>query len=356
MELILKKDSTSVDLIAGYPYLIFSISVSAQLLVIFKGYMATQMLCALPVHVLFSILASSDLESLIQLKLVNKFFYNLIKSFLEDPKFIAHRFKKLTNVDTVICDPAHGILVSHNGLVHAMVDMPIHMSSKICHCNGIICVSNDIFKETYLINPANKEYHRLPHSVLHNKYLVSGMGLGFDPRVDDFNALRFGINSDQRTVVELYSLRTDSWRIITAPIPLRYYCKVLKSIFCRGVYYWSFYGMKNNFILCFNMDKEEFHKLPLPEDFQSLEKSWTISDLEGSFSLIAYPGDPTKDLVIEVWVLDGVSPTVQHMWKKLVVVGPLQPDIQGTPTNFWKTNELLIISPEGYASSICTQT
>ena len=99
MELIFKKVTTYVDLIAGYPYLIFSISVSAQLLVIFKGYMATQMLCALPVHVLFSILASSDLESLIQLKLVNKFFYNFIKSFLEDPKFIAHRFKKLTNVE-----------------------------------------------------------------------------------------------------------------------------------------------------------------------------------------------------------------------------------------------------------------
>ena len=72
--------------------------------------------------------------------------------------------------------------------------------------------------------------------------------------------------------------------------------------------------------------------------------------------MIAYLGDPTKDLVIEVWVLDGVSPTVQDMWKKLVVVGPLQLDIQGTPTNLWKTNELLIISLEGYASSICTQT
>lgn len=306
--------------------------------------------------VLFSIFTSADLESLTQLKLVNKFFYNLIKSFLEDPKFIAHQFKKLTNIDTLICDLAHGILVSHNGLVHVMVDMPIHMSSKICHYNGIIYVSNNSFKEIYLINPANKEYHRLLHSMLHNKYLVSGMGLGFDPRVNDFSALRFGTNFDQRTVGELYSLRTGSWRIITTPTALRYYCKVLKSIFCRGVCYQSFYGMKKNFILCFNMDKEEFQKLPLPEDFQSLDKSWTILDLEGSFSLIAYPVDPTKDLVIEVWVVDYVSPTVQEMWKKLVVVGPLQPDIQGTPTNLWNSNILLIISPKRYASSICTQT
>ena len=71
--------------------------------------------------------------------------------------------------------------------------------------------------------------------------------------------------------------------------------------------------------------------------------------------MIAYPGNPTKDLVIEVWVLDGVSLTAQDMWKKLVVVGPLQPNIQGTPTNFWNAKELLIISQEGYASSICTQ-
>ena len=60
--------------------------------------------------------------------------------------------------------------------------------------------------------------------------------------------------------------------------------------------------------------------------------------------------------MIEVWVLDCVSPNVQVMWKKLVVVGPLELDIQGTPANFRKTNELLIISPKGNASSINIHT
>ena len=82
------------------------------------------------------------------------------------------------------------------------------------------------------------------------------------------------------------------------------------------------------------MYNEEFYKLPLPEDVHSLEKSWTILDLEGSFSLITYLGDPTNELVIEVRVLDCVSPIAQDMCNKVVVVGPLQPDIQGTPTNF----------------------
>ena len=232
--------------IARYPYLIFLISVSAQLLNNVEVYMVTQMLCAIPVHVLFSIFASSKLDLLIQLELVNKFFYNVIKYFLEDSYFIAHRFKKFTNGDTMICDPAHGILVSNNGLVQVMVDMHIHMSSTICHCNGIFCLNNNRFKETYIISPAMKEFHRLQHSLLHAKYLVSGMRLGFDSRENDFNALRFGIDSNQRTVVELYSLRNDSWRNITAPTPIRYCCKLLKSIFYGSVYYWSFYGMKKN--------------------------------------------------------------------------------------------------------------
>ena len=51
-----------------------------------------------------------------------------------------------------------------------------------------------------------------------------------------------------------------------------------------------------------------------------------------------------------------MSPNVQVIWKKLEAVGPLELDIQGTPINFLKTNELLIISLVGYSSSINIHT
>ena len=66
--------------------------------------------------------------------------------------------------------------------------------------------------ETYLVNHAIKEFHRLPQLEIHANILVGGMGLGYDSRGKDFKVIQIGTGVDQITVAEMYSLSTDAWR------------------------------------------------------------------------------------------------------------------------------------------------
>ena len=285
---------------------------------------------------------------------MNKFYYSIITSFLKDPNFISQRLKKFSNDYAIICDPARGKLVNENGKIQRMVETPFEWTSFCFHCNGIICISDRNLTETYLVNPAIKEFHRIPQPETHAKILLGGMGLGFDSVARNFKVIRIGIGSDHRTVVEIYSLSTDAWRVITAPIPLKPYYNVFKTIFCDGVFYWSFSGMKRASILCFNMYDEVLYTIPVPENFYNENKGWTITIFNGSFALITYPLFQYIKLVVEVWVVDSLCPNVQ--WKKLLSIGPLAPHIQGTPLDFWKMDELLIHHPLGFGTSYNIRT
>ena len=314
------------------------------------------MLCDMPLLILFLIFTFVDLETLILFKRVNKFYYNLITSLLKDPHFISERFKDFSKESGVLCDPARGFLVSENGNLQVMIEMPITMTSTCLQCNGVMCISDKNMMETYLVNPAIKEFHRLPQPEMHANILVGGMELGYDSGGRDFKVIRIGTGADQITVAEIYSLSTDAWRHIAAPVLLKRYYKVLKSVYCDDVFYWSFYGMKSTFILCFNMYDEEFYTLPLPRNFYNEDKAWTIAVFNGSLALITYPLFAVYDLVIEVWVVDSFSTNVGVCWKKIVSVGPLEPCMQGTPLDFWNNDELLIHHPGGYASSYNIRT
>ena len=78
----------------------------------------------MPCLVLFIIFSFTDIDSLIQFKRVNKFYYAIITSFLKDPNFISQRLKKFSNDYAIICDPARGKLVNENGKIQRMVEMP----------------------------------------------------------------------------------------------------------------------------------------------------------------------------------------------------------------------------------------
>ena len=116
---------------------------------------------------------------------------------------------------------------------------------------------------------------------MHANILVGGMGLGYDSRGRDFKVIQIGIGADQITVAEMYSLSTDAWRHIVAPVLLKRYYNVLKSVFCDDVFYWSFCGMKSTFILCFNMYDEEFYTFPLPRNFCNKTKHGPLQFLMG---------------------------------------------------------------------------
>ena len=46
-------------------------------------------------------------------------------SFLKNPKFVANRLKHFTHNDRIICDPGRRVLVTGDGHIHIMPQMPI---------------------------------------------------------------------------------------------------------------------------------------------------------------------------------------------------------------------------------------
>ena len=119
-----------------------------------------------------------------------------------------------------------------------MVDMPIYVSSSVHYYNGIICVDDRRLNQYLLINLANKEYHKIPQSMLYDRViLMYRMGLRFDSRDNDFKIVRYGSGTNMKPIVEIYNLMTNSWRVISSPLPLKHYYQSLKSMFSGGYYF-----------------------------------------------------------------------------------------------------------------------
>ena len=173
-----------------------------------------------------------------------------------------------------------------------------------------------------------------PPPLIGDKFILHGMRIGYNSITDDFNVVRIGYGPDPCTVAKICSLKTDSRRVKMTTISLSYFLKALKLVFYDDMYYWSFFGLRNTFILCFNLQCQEFYKLQLPKDFYSQFKAWTISKLNGSLSLILYPIYEYLNLVIEVWVLSSMAPYDHVSWKKLLTIGPLHPCVLEIPFEF----------------------
>ena len=130
--------------------------------------------------------------------------------------------------------------------------------------------------------------------------LMYRMGLGFYNRNNNLKFVRYGSRTNIKPAAEIYSLITDSWRVISSPRPLKHYYRSLKSVLCGGYYFWKIYGLKNNFILCFNLIDEVFFLIPLLDVFHQQNKSWTFSAVDEQLSIIVYPTSTIEPLIIEL--------------------------------------------------------
>jgi hypothetical protein len=97
-------------------------------------------------------------------------------------------------------------------------------------CNGIFCFAATLLKGTemepsddydqiVLWNPATRESKKLPqfHRPQDETDPVYDFGLGFDPKTNDYKVIRILTFSSQCEVA-VYSLRSDSWRVIDSSL------------------------------------------------------------------------------------------------------------------------------------------
>ena len=82
----------------------------------------------------------------------------------------------------------------------------------------------------------------------------------------------------------------------------------------------NFYGLKNNFILGFNLVDEVFSIIPLPELFHQQSKSWTFSVMDEQLSIIVCLTSTIEPLTIELWILRSLFPGVDVIWAKIKTI------------------------------------
>ncbi|KAL5702810.1 hypothetical protein ACHQM5_027978 [Ranunculus cassubicifolius] len=89
----------------------------------------------------------------------------------------------------------------------------------LASCNGILCLQHTEYLYVYLWNPATKQFKAIveaPSDRYHKGNEVS-VGFGFDVKSNDYKIVRFTscFESDRSSSdIRLYSLGTDSWKVI----------------------------------------------------------------------------------------------------------------------------------------------
>lgn len=84
--------------------------------------------------------------------------------------------------------------------------------------NGLVCISDDqdvlSCRSPILIwNPSIKKFKTLPLST-NNKFRYMSLQFGFHPRVNDYKVIRMMWVNKDAFAVEVYSLSTNSWKMI----------------------------------------------------------------------------------------------------------------------------------------------
>ncbi|XVF69225.1 hypothetical protein PTKIN_Ptkin11bG0063900 [Pterospermum kingtungense] len=209
-------------------------------------------------------------------------------------------------------------------------------------CNGLLCLC--FTDKAILWNPSTREFKTLPPSPLQNLPNLPpapffGLELGFDSKTDDYKVVRFFLNCvvSWNYQVELYSLKSDSWKGITLPkaIPSGS-SSGLSSCCINGFWYWhaADTGLLYSAILSLDMANEKFYTLPSPEFGGSFQK-YAVQVLEFNGSLgVIFHSRRGIEKSFDIWVMMSGSWTKQFSVESVSGVE--------WPLGFWKNGELFL--------------
>ncbi|KAM7503253.1 hypothetical protein LguiB_002157 [Lonicera macranthoides] len=199
-------------------------------------------------------------------------------------------------------------------------------------CNGLVCLSIlPIGSIILLWNPATREFKDLPIAMIPRPQAVPitvAIGFGFDPVADDYKVLRIVYYCYPLNQVEVYSLRSNTWREIKRTVQFLIFesgCRV----FLKGRFHWSAVGFGTmngrKLIVSFDMGDENFRYIMPPnfglrDDDHDLDVKvrWTSMVLNESLAVVACDGIvPNKKF--DVWVMNEYG--VASSWTKYMSFG-----------------------------------
>ncbi|XP_050253453.1 F-box/kelch-repeat protein At3g23880-like isoform X1 [Quercus robur] len=311
----------------------------------------------LPEEIVLEILARLPVKSLLKFRCVCKTWY----SYITNPNFIStHLLCYNNNHDGgyVIHMPKATFSMAYFHLPHSQIctlafdrtfetisefRIPFTFESGypslVGSCNGILCFTDFIIsksKDVYLWNPSIRKFKRLPNTCLTQLSNVA-LGFGYDSQNNDYKVVRFSwtiAKPKPPPEVEVYSLSSDSWKIIELGISWRpnvlahYFNYTLTFPFVIGHLHWMIEmideggaqeGRFTSMILSFNVNSEKFKELPLPDDEGNCI-SKCLTSFKEKLALIKFEScvPPHSMLLCSIWLMREYG--VFDSWNKLCVV------------------------------------
>ncbi|PIA40695.1 hypothetical protein AQUCO_02400039v1 [Aquilegia coerulea] len=347
----------------------------------------------LPEHLLVLILIWLPVKSLLRFKSVCKYWYALIKS----SNFINHHllhnncssssssFSCSIISKGLICwkTKPHCEFISLSGdlfenLVHldfAKDQLGSYKSSILVgqltfvnSCNGIICLHTYFSPDVTLWNPATKQLRPLPlppiapRSSFPRKFVTTPL-FGFDVRTKDYKVAIFIEKKDEpwddkpNSVVQVYNLSTDSWRIIHKDFLLPFDNistsrpnVVYKNgiCFCCGTYKSNEFVWKHWVLISFNFTTEVIRTtlMPVPDTHDTI-CMYALDFFDDN--IVCLSRGRWEKHTYDKWVLHGYG-TVNESWTKLYTYESF-PDIR--PIKFSKNKDFLVLGINVGALFLC---
>ncbi|XP_016648042.1 PREDICTED: F-box/kelch-repeat protein At3g06240-like isoform X2 [Prunus mume] len=182
--------------------------------------------------------------------------------------------------------------------------------------NGLVCISDEILNfdsPIHIWNPLVRKLRTLPVSTNIIKFGYVALQFGFHPGVNDYKAVRMMRTNKNALAVEVYSLRTDSWKMIeTIPPWLKCSWQHHKGTFFNGVAHNIIEKGPIFSIMSFDSGSEEFEEFLAPD---AICNSWWLSIAvfkEQICLLYGFYGCDEEGMdKIDLWVLQ------EKRWKQL---------------------------------------
>lgn len=215
------------------------------------------------------------------------------------------------------------------------VDVPHYIVGS---CNGLLCLVRMVYHFSFdiqfiLWNPIIKKCFRVPEPCFCSLPYKISIGFGFDSiSGDDYKILKITKKDvlDKYVEVELYSFKTNSWKIL-APPKYDLYADDDFMAFANGVVHWVAVERVNNqghsrckfLLLGFDMGLEVFKEIMLPECLSNLR------DRNGQTPISVMPYGELSSIAVIVSVYDEFNIWVMkkynmvETWTKMFNLGIL---------------------------------
>nr|AIK66504.1 S17-locus F-box type-1 protein [Petunia integrifolia subsp. inflata] len=340
--------------------------------------MANGILKKLPEDLVFLILLTFPVKSLMRFKCISKAWSILIQS----TNFINRHVNRKSNTKDefilfkrAIKDEEEEFInilsffSSHDGVFKPLFpDIDVSYMTSKCHCtynpligpcDGLIALTDTII--TIVLNPATRNFRVLPHCPFgcpkgyHRS--VEEVGFGLDTISNYYKVVRIsevyceeadGYPGPKDSKVDVCDLSTDSWRELDhLQLPSIYWVPCAGMLY-KEMVHWFATTDTSMVILCFDMSTEMFHDMKMPATCSRIthELYYGLVILYESFTLIGYSNpissiDPAHDRM-HIWVM--MEYAVSESWIMKYTIRPLSIE---SPLAVWKNHILLLQSRSG---------